>query len=212
MREEEVHIPVQLCHGLINVRDHRVTRHICAGHDEQGVFQMGEEQVVKSGIRQHAADRMQIAYCGMSSRITFFYDNNRMDRAFQVLVLLTGNSCQPVNIIRAHHDGKRLFDSAQTAFQFIGRFFNARQVKSPHTTHCKDPARIEQFCCLPDRVQTFNLVSEGIGEFDLRPAGPAGDCLGMVAPATRIPVFLCTVPDRKGILPWMSVHGRTVFH
>ena len=63
-------------------------------------------------------------------------------------------------------------------------------MKSPHTPHCKDPACIQQFCCLPDWIQAFNLVSESIGQFNLRAAGAAGNRLCMVAPATRIPILL----------------------
>ena len=114
--EEEVCIPVQFCHRLINIRDHRVPGHVGTGHDEQRVFQVGEEQVVKSCIGKHAADRMEIADRCMGSRIAFFYDNNGMDRAFQAPVFLRGNDCQPVDIIRAYHDGKWLFNPAKATF------------------------------------------------------------------------------------------------
>ena len=79
----------------------------------------------------------------------------------------------------------------EPVFQFIGRFFDAREMKSPHTPHCKDFSCIEQFCCLPDGIQAFNLIPEGIGQFEFRAAGAAGNGLGMVAPAARIAVFLC---------------------
>ena len=91
VREEEIRIAVQFCHCLIITGNHRVTGHIGTGHNEQRVFQVREEKVVKSGIGQHAADRMEIADCCMGSRITFFQDNDRVDRAFQDLFFLLRN-------------------------------------------------------------------------------------------------------------------------
>ena len=59
--EEEICIPVQFCHCLINVRDHRVAGHVGTGHDEQRVLKVGEKQMMKSCIGQHAADGVEIA-------------------------------------------------------------------------------------------------------------------------------------------------------
>ena len=59
--QEKINIPVQPGHSLVDIGDHRVLWHICTGHDEQRVVKAGEEKVVKTGIRQHAAEGMKVA-------------------------------------------------------------------------------------------------------------------------------------------------------
>jgi hypothetical protein len=133
---------------------------------------------------------MEITDHGMSRWITFFQDHNGVDGTFQELSLLSGDTCQPVNMIGTHHNGKRLLDSSEAVFEFLNGLFNARKVKTTHTTDRKDTSRIKQAGCLADGIQSFNLVSLIIGQGEFRAAGVAGNRLRMMAPAPGITVFL----------------------
>ena len=46
----------QLRHRDVDLRDHRVTGHVGAGHDQERVREVGEEAVVEPGVGEHAPD------------------------------------------------------------------------------------------------------------------------------------------------------------
>ncbi len=111
-------------------------------------------------------------------------------------------------MIRAHHDGKRLFDPAQAPLQFIHGIFDTGNMESSEPPDRKNASCIEQFCGLLYWIETLHLVSACIDQGEVRPAGSAGDRLCMVAPACRdrhIPVHS---PGTGGILPSMCAPGR----
>ena len=142
-------------------------------------------------------------------RIAFFQDNDRVDRALQVPLFLFRNDSHLVNIVRADHDSEWLFDPSEPVLQPIGRFFDACEMKSSYTPHCKDFSCIEQFCCFPEGIQADYLISLCIGEFEPGATRRAGNCLGVVAPAAGIRILPLYRLRREEIPSSRYAHGHT---
>ena len=123
--EEEISVPVQLRHRGVDLRDHRVTGHVGAGHDQERMKEMREEKVVKAGIGKHAANGVDVADVRMGRMVPFFEDHDRVDRAFQQFFVLRKNQCKFIDIVRPDHDRERLLDPAEAVLQRSRRLLDA---------------------------------------------------------------------------------------
>ena len=83
VRKEEVNVTGELPHRMVNAGYHRVAGHVGARHDQERVTEPGEEQVVKPGVREHAADGMEVADYGVCERVVFREHHNGVHRAVQ---------------------------------------------------------------------------------------------------------------------------------
>ena len=71
---------------------------------------------MKAGIRQHAADRMEVADCRMGSWIAFFQDDDRVDRALQVPLFRRETLASRSIWSGDHGTGKWLLDPSEWCF------------------------------------------------------------------------------------------------
>jgi hypothetical protein len=144
MGKEKISIVAQFCHSLTGIRYHRVPRHISTGHDKERVPEVMEEEVMKRGIWEHAADGVEIADNGMCSGVALAHDHNRVYCTPEKFLVSWRNPCQLSEIIRPDHDRERLLDPAKPVFERIGRLLDTGEMKPAHPPDREDASGIQQ--------------------------------------------------------------------
>lgn len=57
----------------------------------------------------------------MGCRVAFLQDENGVNGPYEQVAVLIADLCQGIDMVRADHDGERLFDPSQAVLEDVGR-------------------------------------------------------------------------------------------